>query len=144
MEDKLDKFIQDFNKCVTEFTRKSPPPMMKLAGRAGLTMPQAAFLVFLHDTDASNVSGISRQWNISQSVATRMIDRLVEKEMVERERDRDDRRVVHVRLTKEGKRFVDKVCAERDENIRGIFSVLDEKERSAVLEILKKINENFE
>lgn len=144
MEDQLDEFVRDFNKCVTEFTRRTPPPMVKLAEQADLTIPQAAFLIFLHDTDESSVSSISRQWNISQSVATRTIDRLVEKNMVERERDNDDRRVVHTRLTGEGKKFVKRVCAQRDKNTREIFSVLNEKERTMVLEILKKINEGFE
>ena len=115
-----------------------------IAAKMGLTPPQAAFLVFLHDTDASSVSELSKQWNISQSVATRMIDRLVEKNMITRERDGEDRRIVHALLTEKGEMFVKKVCAQRDETIREIFAVLDEKERSLFLNLLEKIDERYE
>ncbi|MBN2168829.1 MAG: winged helix-turn-helix transcriptional regulator [Actinobacteria bacterium] len=144
MEDKLEDFARIVNKYMTNLTRKAPHPMAELANEIGLTVPQAAFLVFLYESDASNVSDISRQWHISQSVATRMMDRLVDKKMIERERDRDDRRVVHPRLTKEGESFVKQVCSQRNKITKEIFSVLNEDERSLFLDLLEKIDERYE
>lgn len=144
MEDQLDEFISIVNRYITNLTRKTPHPMVELANEIGLTPPQAAFLVFLHDSNASSVSELSKLWNTSQSVATRMMDRLVEKNMIRRERDSEDRRVVHALLTEEGENFVKKVCAERNKTIKEIFSVLDEKERSLFLTLLEKIDERYE
>ncbi|MBN1288383.1 MAG: winged helix-turn-helix transcriptional regulator [Actinobacteria bacterium] len=144
MEDQLEEFTRIVNGYMTRLARKAPHPMAELANETGLTVPQAAFLVFLYESGSSSVSDISKQWHISQSVATRMMDRLVDKKMIERERGRDDRRVVHARLTGEGERFVKQVCSKRNKITKEIFSVLSEDERSLFLELLMKIDERYE
>lgn len=59
------------------------------------------FLSGAHDEN-KNVSSIARRLQIAQPTATRVVDSLVEKGLVKRERDETDRRRVNLGLTEEG------------------------------------------
>ena len=67
-----------------------------------LTFPQIMLLIELQRTGTCSMGELSHRLGITQGVATRMVDRLLERGMVERERDAEDRRVVRVTPTKKG------------------------------------------
>jgi DNA-binding MarR family transcriptional regulator len=69
-----------------------------------------------------------------------VVDRLVAEGIVERVRDTDDRRVVKVQLTEEGKKAHDGILNTREQELFNIFGCLDEKERLHLLKSLRTVS----
>jgi DNA-binding MarR family transcriptional regulator len=110
---------------------------------SGLRPPQAAFLAFMHQSGPLNMSAMSRVSNVTASVATRFVERLEDKGMVERVPDDSDRRVVMVRLTDEGKRAAEQLLeaytARLEESLEGV----DPEDLEAFLRVLAHINQHL-
>lgn len=77
----------------------------RLWREAHLTLTQARLLRSLRD-GAIGQSELGRSLNLSPASVTRLIDRLEERGLIERERDPADRRRVAVRLQPAGRRLV--------------------------------------
>lgn len=74
----------------------------RLARETGLTAPQLAILQAIADLGEVTTGRISADASLSQATVTVILDRLVERGLVERYRSPDDRRIVHSRLTEAG------------------------------------------
>ena len=72
-----------------------------------MTIPQIKTLVLLNSMGPLRMGNISTYLKGAPSATTAILDRLVEREMVERVSDPSDRRVVLCRLTDEGRTAVD-------------------------------------
>ena len=70
---------------------------------------------------------------------TEVADKLEAEGMLKRVRDTKDRRVVRVHLTKQGKSMHEKILATREENLKGVFGELNEKDQTKLLNSLKNI-----
>lgn len=68
-----------------------------------LTHAQWVPLLKLHMGDASTVAELARECQLDAGAMTRTLDRLEAKGLVERVRSSEDRRVVNLELTKEGR-----------------------------------------
>ena len=73
-----------------------------------LTMPQLHTMALLSQ-GPQRMGVIAWRLNSSQSAATSMIDRLVDKGLVERAPDKDDRRVVACQLTESGREEMERL-----------------------------------
>lgn len=73
--------------------------------KTGLSGTQVRAIIFLADAhrNSRGVSSVARHLEIAQPTATRVIDSLEEKGLVERTRREDDRRKVRIDLTEEGR-----------------------------------------
>ncbi len=109
-----------------------------------LTFPQTMMLMELRRTGACSMGELSHRLGISQGVATRMVDRLLEKGMVERERDADDRRVVRVTPTKKGGGLARDIEKLNRGKMEELFKLVPAKERADLLALLKEIERQFE
>jgi DNA-binding MarR family transcriptional regulator len=69
----------------------------------GLTHAQWVPLLKLHMGDASTVAELARECQLDAGAMTRTLDRLEGKGLVARVRSSEDRRVVNLELTKEGR-----------------------------------------
>ena len=70
-----------------------------------LTVAQLRVLLLLHTQDQMRMSAIASHLGIALSTATGILDKLVAKELVVREADKEDRRLVICRLSQKGKRL---------------------------------------
>lgn len=75
----------------------------------GLTDAQWKPLFLLQAGRASNAIELAREMDVDTGAVTRMVDRLEAKGLIERVRSDDDRRVVHLRLTRSGEDTAKKV-----------------------------------
>ncbi|MDE2490100.1 MAG: MarR family transcriptional regulator [Elusimicrobia bacterium] len=76
---------------------------------------------------------------LSLSSATGLIDRLVAKKLVKRDRAADDRRVVEVALTDEGRALNERTIGGAAAYARGLLENLDGREQEELLGLLDKI-----
>ncbi len=77
----------------------------------GLSPPEAMLLrTAARSTDAT-VLGLAEECGLGGSTAVGALDRLEQSGLVQRDRDRDDRRVVRVRLTEQGREIAEALPA---------------------------------
>lgn len=69
----------------------------------GPTFPQWLPLYKVHTGKATTVAELARECNLDTGAMTRLLDRLEAKGLCERVRSVEDRRVVHIELTDEGR-----------------------------------------
>ena len=70
---------------------------------------------------------------------TVVVDNLVRDGFVERVRDKDDRRAVHVHLTPKGRHLFDRIFVRHAAHIEGLLSVLTDAEQRTLGRLLKKL-----
>lgn len=76
---------------------------------------------------------------LTRGAASKLIDRLVSKELVTRQERQEDRRYQRIRLTTAGRRLVPRLGAIADENDRAFFAHLTLEERGMLTTLLKKL-----
>ena len=93
----------------------------------------------LKELGSMTMSEIALALNVSMGAATGIVDKLIEKGMVKRERDSQDRRVVRVELEKAGRKAAEDVYRERVDISNDFYSVLDAREKEEMLRMFKKV-----
>lgn len=71
---------------------------------------------------------------ITSGTTTHRITQLESRGLVERSRDEEDRRVVHVTLTSDGRRVCDVAHSAHLENERAILNLMSDKDRAKLTE----------
>ncbi|MCP4021763.1 MAG: MarR family transcriptional regulator [Desulfobacteraceae bacterium] len=105
----------------------------------------AIFLLqFLCRQSPSTMGEISKEMQVPVSTATRVVDRLVAKDMVSRKKDSKDKRVMLVSLESEGKRLVKAVEDHSFEVIIPNFTELNEPEMASVLQTARLMEKLLE
>ena len=79
----------------------------------GLTMPQLVTLAAIRSLRVCRMSDLADCTQQSAGTLTGIVDRLIDDDLVERVRDVEDRRVVHVRLTRAGEDRLQRVESTR-------------------------------
>ncbi|NQU19011.1 MarR family transcriptional regulator [bacterium] len=104
-----------------------------------VTGQQMIMILLLNEIGASKVNTLSKRLGVSPPTITGIVDRLQRSGYVERFRDTEDRRIVFVKLTKRGHKFVDKLKKTIQRRWIQILVYLNDKERIAYVNILKKL-----
>lgn len=87
------------------------------------------------------MSAIAGAIRLSLSSVTALVDRLVEKKLVRRDRSAEDRRVVEVALTDEGKELSHAALEGRVSFAKDLLKTLSAEEQDALLATLGKLAE---
>jgi DNA-binding MarR family transcriptional regulator len=105
-----------------------------------LTVPQASVLALLAESEQPlPVSHLARLLLQESPSITSLVDRMCESGLVERAKDRHDRRVVLVRLTEKGKETHDSLRGNAARFSDDMFGVLSAGERRTLKELLQKL-----
>jgi len=120
-----------------EFTKRLPRELHKNE----ITLPQFFILEFLGREGESKMTELAHFMNVSTAAMTGIVDRLVRDKYAERIYDAGDRRIIKVRLTREGSAITRKMCERKRQMIIGIFGKISETEREQYLKILKQIKD---
>lgn len=120
-------FIAIMEKIVTERALKES---CKESCEEQVTPAQLQALRYLLSNDAPLMGEIAQGLRISLPAATKAIDRLVKKELVSREEDPSDRRVVRIRLTEHGRKLVFCVLQRKNERLSEIIKNMSVEEQN--------------
>ncbi len=131
MEDR-EHLTQQLIELATEFERVSRSTMPIEWPDVELTMSQLKVLASLLDGQL-RMGDLAAANGISHSAATAMIDRLVDKGLVDRAHDAHDRRVVVCELTAAGRELIDRFWSVRDETLRKLASKMSIDELEQVI-----------
>ena len=125
-----DKLLQRIMTSYNDISRSiNPKGLLKI----NLTTAQIKLLTCFSDKDTHSMTELSISLAVSMPTITAMVDRLETANMVKRERNSVDRRVVQVRLTAAGKRELKKLSTIRKEEMEKILMNLSETEMNTFL-----------
>ena len=105
-----------------------------------LTTPQLKVVLLLYLNGSARMSDLASSLGVSLATATGIIDRLVDRDIVERENSREDRRVVFCRLSSKGQELTDRLYTSGRERARQLLQGLDEDKLSKLDEALASLS----
>ena len=107
----------------------------------GVTLAQLRLLYRL-DADPGVTAGtLADLLGVRASTVTGIVDRLVSQNLVERQADPDDRRLVRSRLTPSGRDMISRFTQENRAYIRSIFERLSDADLQAAGAALRRVNQ---
>jgi len=108
----------------------------------GLSTSQFSVLETLLHLGSMPQNAISKKLLFTSGNIVKVVDNLEESGLVKRTADKSDRRVHIIKLTKKGKRVIDKTFGYHVKNVVDTFSVLSDKEKQELARICKKLGTN--
>lgn len=105
----------------------------------GLTFPQWMVLKALHRTPRLPLRDLASHLDVTPANVTGIVDRLQAAALVAREKSTEDRRVVFVRLTEEGRSKVKEVIGLAGKSLAGLFEGWSEQELADLRGSLERI-----
>ena len=104
-----------------------------------LTIAQLAVLRLLAETGPLRVGDLARELGLSASSVTGLIDRLEADGHVIRERSREDRREVSVRLTGDAHRLLEEANARIVQQVEKLFAPLSDEDLDTITRLIAKL-----
>jgi DNA-binding MarR family transcriptional regulator len=104
-----------------------------------LSIAQIATAFLVDEAGSLRVSELSDKLGLSLSATSRMVDGLVERGLLRREEDPEDRRARVLTLTAKGQAFVDRLSEERMAVIRDVAQSLPESLAGGVIAGVSRI-----
>lgn len=105
-----------------------------------ITASQGYILMAMPETGSITMNDLSAAMRLANSTMTRMVEGLVQKEMIAREPDPKDRRVVRVRLTGQGLDVRTRLKAALQDLFTQVLQIIPEAERPTILHSLETLN----
>ena len=105
----------------------------------GITVTQGYALMSFPDEGDLSMNALGEAIEVAGSTATRMVDQLVKKGLVDRRPDPEDRRIVRVTLTPRGRELRRQMEEATETCFRVAFGALAAAERPAVVRVLELI-----
>lgn len=118
--------ILRLDRCVCdEFVKR-----MRAPGLVGLdlTMGQLKVLMHLSFAEKANMGDLARSMGVALPSVTPLVDRLVDRRLVERRRNPDDRRVVVVAITEPGRELAESFHDTGREHLEEVLDRLSDDE----------------
>lgn len=107
---------------------------------SGVTVAEWVVLREMYRTDAiTSPSIIAEITGLTRGAISKLISRLIEKELVTRKESNTDRRYQDIQLTTKGIKIIPKLAALADENDDAFFSILTSVERKNLINTLQKL-----
>ena len=107
----------------------------------GVNVPQFRLLLVLHEHGSTSSAHAARMLDLVPSSITRMADRLVAAELIERSSVAEHRGVVSLSLTDKGAGLVDRVLRRRQDELAGVLACVAPRTRSAAAEAMTAIHD---
>jgi len=104
-----------------------------------ITTDQFSILQHIYRQGASTSTEIANTFGVGKSAVTALVNRLYEKNLIIRERDQKDRRIVYLSLTEKGTELVKQTEVEIYRYISEKLSYFSESDVDAFLNALEKL-----
>jgi DNA-binding MarR family transcriptional regulator len=138
---------ETFDAALEEFfgaVRRGRARAARQVGAGELTLSQFALLGAFDDAQERQVGELAEAAGVAGPTATRMLDGLERRGIVERRPSQSDRRAVSVRLTPEGRRLVERKRKLSREARRALYDSLSPSERAQAERLLRRLAEVIE
>jgi DNA-binding MarR family transcriptional regulator len=113
----------------------------QVARATGLTPSQLLVLQTIRELGEVAISRVAKEMNLSQATVTTLIDRLAARGLVYRQRNDDDKRVVHALLTEAGVRVLAQAPPALQQQLSHAFEALAPWERHWLVAALQRVGQ---
>lgn len=110
----------------------------------GLTPQQFFILKILKERGKCSVTELSEKLEVKPSAITAIIDRMLKNGLVIKEKNKKDKRVAEIKVSKEGKKTLISSEKKRDFIMYNFFSKLEIEEIDSLINIYKKLSNIIE
>lgn len=110
-----------------------------LAKTTGLTAPQILLMQTIRDKGEVTIGELANKVSLSQATVTSILDRLEKREMVYRERSKEDKRKVHAYLTDQATDILKEAPIPLQEHFTRQFGDLQEWEQTMIISSLQRV-----
>ncbi|MCM3759725.1 MarR family transcriptional regulator [Alkalihalobacillus oceani] len=122
--------------------------MVKQKGRDILTQfpitpPQFVALQWLNEHGDMTIGELSSKMYLACSTTTDLIDRMEKNELVERVKDKNDRRVVRIHLLRKGQTIIEEVIKKRQDYLEKILTDFSQEEVDILEKSLHKLHDEM-
>ncbi len=139
-KDYLDRLIRRYTEVYFYATRRISS-VMKEEVLADITTDQYYVLRFIYQNDPCTSSRLAEQFEVNRSAITAMTNRFTDKGYIRRIADPDDRRVIMLSVTEEGKRVVENGEEKIRKFVESYMQELDKDEIEQFIGIYEKVAE---
>lgn len=109
-----------------------------------ITVPQLIILSTLEDKGRLSLKQLAKALGVSSATASILVDKLVKAGQIERNRDKEDRRRVIIKLTRRGSQTLERFRQELQRHWMYLLKNITPDERVTYLNILRKIVQSLE
>ncbi len=92
---------------------------------------------------AISISALAEQMGMTKAPVSRLVERLVQKKLIERQDSRDDGRAQQIWLSSAGQKLVPKLAAIADENDEAFFGHLTMNARMAMIAAMQNVAKQY-
>ena len=107
---------------------------------SGFTLPQLSVISILEKHGEQKVSELSLKIGLSDSTVSGILDRLEQKDIIKRERRKDDRRVVKISLLRKSQKFCNDFRQKKEEYFAHLLNKLSEQDIKDIIKGLEILN----
>ncbi len=143
MDDPLQTFIEDIQRLFPRILRYLEAEASRELIGLEVTPSQMNALFALYGTATLPMGELADQLGLTESAATRLVDRLINMNLVRRERADQDRRVVLVRLSSYGQQLAELVFERRQGQFTRFAERMDQQSRDALIYGLSQLLQVF-
>ncbi len=126
------QMIKEFSNVFNEFNSKTFKFIDEQLNKTGLVRTHFRILQELAEEKELSMSDLSKILNVTKPNITGLIDKLVNMNYVERVSSSRDRRVFLIRLTDDGREFLNKAVEELIGASARLFNNLDEEDKELI------------
>ncbi len=141
--DTATKQLIDCLKKMTRLIKRNKPAMPFDDGIKKMTLGQLDVIRYLCEHKKARMSDIAKEAGVKLPTMTDIVDKLVKEGVVERQRQKDDRRTVLISISPKIKEQAERIMKKHDFYIEKILSVLSKKEKLQAIKIITKINDSM-
>lgn len=109
--------------------------------RFGMTMTQASVVMLLMHEGRKTMTEVASALGVSKSAATQLLEGLIERGVVERTQDENDKRVAYVAVSRKGLQHFRRMHRGGAKHLTELFDLLDDTELEQIEAITKKLAE---
>ena len=116
------------------------------SAKLGISQTKLAVLMYLSSEPdfCTSPSELAKHCGVSRAAMTKILDGLEQEGYLERDSHPTDRRALTVKLTAEGRQFLDWIVPQNQYQLSELMSYLDESEREKLIELATKVIQIFE
>jgi DNA-binding MarR family transcriptional regulator len=138
-----DKFVKQIEMLAEAFMFRSMQNVIKYSKESGYSMSHIGTLMHLHHKGVSDVSGLGDKLGITYPAASQMLDRLVEKGLIQRTEDPKDRRSKKIVLTDKGFETLHESMKARQASMIELSKKMTDEEKEKVMEAFEIVLDKF-
>lgn len=106
-----------------------------------LSRPQLELLISLKEKSCTT-GVLAKEFSVSPSAVSQMVDQLIEKNLVERIEDEHDRRITNIKLSNGGKKLFEEIHKKFLKHLEAKFSEVSIREIETLLTTINKVTDD--